>query len=186
MVQIPVPTPEDSPALNAGFATIAEVSKERIRQAIKNLNNLPPKLRENQEDLGFAVYKLAPSNLKAWKDYEGDDLAAVRNLFSEHESPLVEGWTPDAVLGEIVLLEGFPLDSDVDEQAPFSQNAVQCVSSPMCGHRLWVCLDVTLHEATIAGLETALTGDDILICLDTALDDNTKLRLTQLGKLKTI
>jgi adenine-specific DNA-methyltransferase len=183
MVQIPEMINDDYIPNDFKYRNMSELSKERIRRVIRNINS--SKL-DAKASLGFRVFKLSQSNYKEWRPYEGNSLEGIKDLFSEHESPLVDGWTPEAVLDEIILLEGFPLDSDVDDLAQFSYNAVQCVSSPMCGHQLWVCLDEKLHEATIVGLETALTGDDILICLDTALDDNTKLRLTQLGKLKTI
>ena len=40
------------------------------------------------------------------------------------------------------------------------------------------------YDVTIEAL--ALPEGDIFICLDSALDDNAKLRLTQAGILKTI
>lgn len=67
MVQLPEPTPEGSVAREAGFETIAEIGKERIRRVVARLKeqnqsklNLPN--REMPEDLGFRVYKLVSSN----------------------------------------------------------------------------------------------------------------------------
>ena len=144
----------------------------------------PLEMRDTPEDLGFKVLKLAPSHFKEWKDYEGSDLAALQNLFDEQETPLKEGWTPDGLLTEVLLLEGFPLDSKTEPQPQFTENVVQCVSSPACEHRLWTCFDATVAPATLEAL--ALPPGDIFVCLDSALDDNAKLRLTQAGSLKTI
>lgn len=60
MVQLPEPTPENSEARKAGYMTIAEIGKERIRRVAHKIK------QENSEnkalDLGFKVYKLVLSN----------------------------------------------------------------------------------------------------------------------------
>ena len=61
MVQIPEPTPEKSEAQKAGYATIAEIGKERIRRAAAKIREEHP---DTQADLGFKVLKLDTSNLK--------------------------------------------------------------------------------------------------------------------------
>ena len=66
MVQLPEPTG------NPQFPTIADIGKERIRRVISTIRSedegkLDLPLREEPEDLGFRVFKLAPSNYKQWK-----------------------------------------------------------------------------------------------------------------------
>jgi adenine-specific DNA-methyltransferase len=56
LVQIPEPCAPDSEAFKAGYKTIADIGKERIRRVIKNLNK-EDKGREG-EDRGFRVLKL--------------------------------------------------------------------------------------------------------------------------------
>jgi len=137
------------------------------------------------EDLGFKVLTLGPSNFRAWKDYKGEDLEDLQQQFALFdESPLVEGWTPAGLLTEVLLLEGFPLDSTLAPQPQFSHNAVFLATSPTVGHRLWACFDATLHPDTLTAL--SLTAEDVFVCLDSALDDNAKLRLSQFCTLKTI
>ena len=188
MVQLPEPTPPDSPARQAGFATIADIGKERIRRVIQRLQAEDAgKLltgRDAAEDLGFRVYKLGRSHYKAWQDYDGDDLDALQTLFDRFESPLVEGWQPEALLVEVLLMEGFPLDSAVETLPAFTRNRVWRVSSDLVAHRLYVCLDERVHDETIAGL--ALGPDDIFICLDSALTDEAKLRLEDGRRVKVI
>ena len=142
-------------------------------------------LRENPEDLGFQVLTLGPSNFRAWRDYTGDSVGDLQQQFDLfEESPLADGWAPDGLLTEVLLLEGFPLDSTVTPQPQWTHNAVACITSPACGHRLWTCFDETLHPDTVDGL--TLSKGDVFICRDSALDDNAKLRLSQDGTLKTI
>jgi adenine-specific DNA-methyltransferase len=111
MVQFPEPTSPGSPARNAGYESIAEIGKERIRRVIKRMQTEDAgKLttgRDAPEDLGFRVFKLDRSNYKAWRDFEGGDLAELQTLFDRFESPLVDGWKAEDVLVEVVLMEGW-------------------------------------------------------------------------------
>jgi len=70
LVQLPEPVDKtESSGQNAskmGLETIAEIGKERIRRVIKQMKaegegQLPVETRETPEDLGFKVFKLAPS-----------------------------------------------------------------------------------------------------------------------------
>ena len=179
-------TPEGAAALKAGYRTIAEIGKERIRRVINQMKPKPSlNMHVTPKDLGFKVFTLGPSNFRAWHDYTGDSVSDLQQQFDLYEElPLADGWTPDDLLTEVLLLEGFPLDSTVTPQSEWTQNAVSCIKSPACAHRLWTCFDETLHIETVNGL--TLSTEDVFICRDSALDDNTKLRLSQTGTLKTI
>jgi adenine-specific DNA-methyltransferase len=185
MVQFPEPLPKPEPTLK----TIADIGKERIRRVIARLEaeragQLALAERETAEDLGFRVFKLGRSHYKAWQDYDGDDLDALQTLFDRFESPLVEGWRPENLLVEIMLMEGFPLDSAVETLPQFTRNTVRRVSSDLVAHRLYVCLDARVHDETIAAL--ALDADDLFICLDAALSDEAKVRLEDGRRVKVI
>lgn len=201
MVQLPEPTPSDSQARRAGYATIADIGKERIRRVIQRMQTEDAgKLttgRDAPEDLGFRVFKLDRSNYRAWRDFEGGDVAELQTLFDRFESPLVEGWQPEDVLVEVLLMEGFPLDSATetfevsetlrDTQGKLSKvlaNTVTRVSSDLVAHRLFVCLDATVHDETIAALP--LGEEDVFICLDAALTDEAKVRLEDGRRVKVI
>ena len=68
-IQFPEP-PTNSEARKAGFSTIAEIGKERIRRVIIKMQQttegmlVAPEGKE-PEDLGFRIYKLGLSNFKA-------------------------------------------------------------------------------------------------------------------------
>jgi len=182
MVQLP------EPALKSGFPTIAEIGKERIRRATQRMQAEDAgKLttgRDAPEDLGFRVFKLDRSDYKAWRDFEGGDVAELQTLFDRFESPLVEGWKPVDVLVEVMLMEGFPLDSSTEVLPEFPHNTVTRVLSDLVGHRLFVCLDAAIHNETITRL--ALGDDDVFICLDAALTDEAKVQLEDGRRVKVI
>lgn len=68
MVQLPEETPEDSEARKAGYNTIPEIAKERIRRAGKKIKE-ENKDKEGIENLdtGFRVFRLADSNFEEVK-----------------------------------------------------------------------------------------------------------------------
>ena len=176
MVQLPESTPKDSAARQAGYHTIADIGKERIRRVIAKLQKQPVLDRDPPEDLGFAVYRLDRSHFKAWQDYDGPpNPAAIDDLFSRFEDPLTLGWQPHTLLDEVLLLQGFPLDSRRTRLKDFPHNALVQVDCEWFSYRLFVCLDATLNPATIAQLPLNL--DDKFIGLDSALTDQTKQQL---------
>jgi adenine-specific DNA-methyltransferase len=173
----------------AGYATIAEIGKDRIRRAIKSMRDEERKKldltnRESPEDLGFRVYKLGRSNYKAWQEYQGESVEELETLFDRIETPLVEGWKPELVLTEVLLLQGFPLDSTVTAEARFKHNRVQRVESDAVGHRLFICLDREIADATIE--QIGFAPEDVFVCLDSALTDEAKLRLADRCTLRVI
>lgn len=172
----------DAPIDREDYPTIAAVAKNRLRRAINGMNGTLAAAKSN--DLGFRVLQLKSSSFRAWEDYDGDDVEQLEALFEEAETPLVKGWTPDALLTEVLLLQGFPLDARTEPQTAFRTNAVRLVTSDHVGHRLWVCLDRKIHDATIAALD--LAAEDVVVCLDAALDDEAKLRLADRCTLETI
>ena len=189
MVQLPWPTGRTD------FSTIADIGKERIRRVIAKMQReSAPQLdltyRDTPEDLGFRAYRLTRSHFRRWRDYEGDAIADVKSLFNQFESPLVEGWTPEDLLVEVMLQEGFPLDSTVTpwDGAGGNQargaNHVQIVASDACMHRLWVCLDTRVADETVVGL--ALAAEDVFVCLDSAVTDEQKMRLADRFNVKVI
>jgi len=181
LVQWPEVLDESHPARKERFKTIADISQERLRRAFKR----------NKSSCGFKSFSLAHSNYRAWKDYHGTDAKALEDLFAAQETPLREGWSVEGLTTEVMLLEGFPLDSRVEvvdfnpgSKAGAGKNVVQRIHHEWHQHALFVCLDKKIHADTIAAL--VLGEGDTFICLDTAIDDQSKLRLSDKGMIKTI
>lgn len=82
MVQLPEEAPEDSEARKAGYNTIPEIAKERIRRAGKKIKEESPLTTQNL-DTGFRVFRLADSNFeevkKAPAEYDQSQLDLFLN-----------------------------------------------------------------------------------------------------------
>lgn len=110
LVQLPEPLDPSNKDQKAGAdfcdrlgkpRNIAELTKERLRRSAAKIRSEIP---DTKADLGFRVYKLAESNLKAWRpgaDLKRDLLDAADNL--------VRGRTEDDLLVELLLKRGIDL-----------------------------------------------------------------------------
>lgn len=188
LVQLPESTPPNSPARKAGYLRISSLSADRIRRTGRKIAGEKAGLLSDPDaaplDLGFRFYRFAPSNYKAWEDYDGEDVAALQASFDQFETPLIDGWQPAHLLTEVMLHLGFPLDSRIVALPNFTANTVQHVTSDFHAHSLFACFDATIADETIAAL--ALGAEDIFVCLDSALTDQTKARLSDVCNLRTI
>jgi len=162
---------------------ICEIGKERIRRAGRKIKE-GAGLNASNLDTGFKVFRSASSNYKKWQNYKGTDIKEAEDLFLKYENPLIESWKEEDLLTEIMLTEGFPLDSAVAVIKDFKKNKITKISSDFCEHSLFICLDNTIKSETINTL--ILSAHDIFICLDNAVTDQDKVRLDDKGLIKTI
>ena len=174
MVQLPEPTPEKSAGRKAGFETIAEIGKERIRRVCS----------EFSESSGFRVFKLSPSNYETESNSETDESPTLFSSLEDTLDPLREGWDEEDVLYEIILKEGYPLDSAIQPVKELTTNTVFCITAPNKTQSFHVCLDEQLTETDIERLD--LSKDSVFICRDIALDDTLAANLALQCRLKTI
>ncbi len=185
IVQLPVELDSsnevDRNALEMGFKTLADVTFARL---IKSIEKNKIELETSEINYGIKKYVLSNSNFKIWQNFTGQNTKELENLFSQFESPLVDDWYPDNLLTEILLIEGFPLDSKIESVKIFKKNKVQKITSDFCEHALFVCLDKKVEDETIKTL--SLGDNDIFICLDNAVTDQDKARLDDKGLIKTI
>ena len=170
MVQLPEPTPKDSEASKAGYKTIAEIGKERIRRVIKKIHEevavpkeKPAKKKKQDEklfeegvsdesktetsvdisklDLGFKVLKLSESNIIKWPKTPFDSIEQIeKQLEFSTESPLVSGYKKEDLLIEILIWEGFSLTSDISKVS-IGKNNFYKVNDPSIEYTLWACFD---------------------------------------------
>jgi adenine-specific DNA-methyltransferase len=122
LAQLPEPCDENSEAFKAGYNTIADISKERIRRVIAKFNKeteaekkkkegelqLTPETTQANNDLGFKVFKLAPSNFKIWR---GNDISAenLERQLDAFTNPVREGSEKENMLFELMLKAGYLL-----------------------------------------------------------------------------
>jgi adenine-specific DNA-methyltransferase len=185
LVQMPEETPKDSEARKAGYKTIAEIAKERVRRVIKKINKEKGKLTDR--DRGFRVLKLAKTGFKEWRDFAGGSLEEYEKQLSLHLAETDDKVKDEDLVAEIMLKEGFPLDSRIEkiEEGALAVTRVESEASP---HRLFVCLDAGFGRSlTVRTFEKlAVTPEDVFVCRDNALTDEAKLRIRELCRLATV
>lgn len=156
-VQIPEPTPEESEARKAGYATIPEIAKERIRRAGKKIrekkkedvykqaqkDGLFVDLAADTQDYGFKVFKLDSSNINAW-DSDPDNLETALNnsLFY-----IKEDRNEDDLLYEILIKYGIELTEKINRHVIDGKTVYE-----MGAGSLIVCLADSLSTAVADGI----------------------------------
>ena len=112
MVQLPELTDENSEAYKAGYKTICEIGKERIRRAGRKIKEDSP-LTTQDLDTGFRVLKLDSSNMKEVyytpaKIVQGELFEQVDNVKSDR--------TAEDLLFQVMLELGATLDSKIETE----------------------------------------------------------------------
>ena len=114
MVQLPEETPEDSEARKAGYNTIPEIAKERIRRAGKKIKEESP-LTTADLDTGFRVFRLDEGNYedvkRSPKEFKQEQLDLFLNNIKADRN-------------DLDLLFGCMLDWGVQLSLPMTQEVV--------------------------------------------------------------
>jgi adenine-specific DNA-methyltransferase len=113
MVQLPEETDEKSEAYKAGYKTIPEIGKERIRRAGLNIleeNTEKLKVRETPLDIGFRVYKISESILKNVAKYPNE---LTQTALFESQDNIKEDATDEDILTAVILDFGEKLDHPI-------------------------------------------------------------------------
>ena len=111
MVQLPEATDEKSEAYKAGYKTICEIGKERIRRAGKKIKEDSP-LTTQDLDIGFRVLKCDTSNMKDVY-YRPDEVNQIS--FDNYADNIKEDRTPEDLLFQVMLDLGILLSSKIEE-----------------------------------------------------------------------
>ncbi|MCX2801748.1 site-specific DNA-methyltransferase [Microbulbifer thermotolerans] len=143
MVQIAEPTPEGSEARKAGFATVVEITKERIRRAGKKI--LEGEFHPDwNRDVGFRVLKIDSSNMKDIY-YRPDELSQADLLDA------VDNVKPDRTAED--LLFQVLVDWGVDLTLPIRRETIQGKTVFFVDENALVaCFDSGISEALVKEL----------------------------------
>lgn len=154
MVQLPELCDEKSEAFKAGYKNICEIGKERIRRAGKKLleESSQMSLEKNKTplDVGFKVFKLDSSNLKAWDSspLKGKGDEAVQELIKRLDES-VDRRKPDRsdldMVYEVMLKLGIQLTEPVTK-IDFDGKIAYSIKKECL---LLVCLDKNLETETV-------------------------------------
>lgn len=184
-VQIPEETDEDSEARKAGYKTIAEISRERIRRAGEKILSLPNRhaMSLMPADIGFKAFALLPSNYRRWNvlTAEDDEEALLKQAKLFLEKPLVDKYDEQSVIYEILLKEGFGLNSKITEMKKGGAAYHKVIDGEK---EMNISFATKLSMDQIDSLE--LPKDTTFVCLDSALNDTTKVNIMRNLRVKTI
>jgi len=143
MVQLPETCEEASEAAKAGYKTIADISKERIRRAgakikAENATNAP------NLDIGFRVFKIDTSNMK--DVYYAPDAVKQSDLVA-HADNIKEDRTPEDLLFQVLV------DWGVDLALPIAKETIAGKTVFFVdGNALAACFDASISEEVVKEL----------------------------------
>jgi adenine-specific DNA-methyltransferase len=141
MVQLPEPCSHQSEAFKAGYKTIADIGKERIRRAAAKIKKEYP---EFKGDLGFKVFKLDSTNIKPWEaDFETLD----ESLLEDYITNIKPGRTESDVLYEILLKYGLDLTLPIKEHTIAGQKVFDIGMGALI-----ICLSDTVDLEVLEGI----------------------------------
>ena len=143
MVQLPEPCDEKSEAFKAGYKTIAEISKERIRRTGKKI--FEGECHQNwNKDIGFRVLKLDSSNMSdVYYTPDAIDQGQL-NIFTDN---IKSGRTPEDLLFQVLL------DWGVDLSLPIHKETIQSKSVFFVDENALVaCFDTGVNEELVKEL----------------------------------
>lgn len=175
LVQLPEPTGRDD------FGTIADITRERIRRAIRRFNK---KLENKLDlegvtnlDLGFRAFQLAESNFRAWDTKTPTEPAALEAQLTLHIDHLRKDRTAVDFLFEILLKSGFPLAARVEKLVLRGLDVFS-----VAGGALFICLE---HKVTLDAIRAMAEKKPArVVCLDESFAGNDQLKTNAVQTFK--
>lgn len=143
MVQLPEKCDEKSEAYKAGYKTICEIGKERIRRAGAKIKEEAGLAAQNL-DTGFRVLKCDTSNMK---DVYYNPSEYEVNMFSRLEDNIKEDRTPEDLLFQVMLDLGVLLSSKIEETTIADKKVFNVEDN-----YLIACFDSDVSEETIKAI----------------------------------
>lgn len=194
-VQLPELCDPKKEAYKAGYPTIAEISKERIRRAGAKLRGEVETERaqhagelafeETAEtpmpDFGFKVFRLSDSNFKQWREIHGSQTEEWKQQTLDFLNPVAETATIDNMVYELLLKNGKSLNSTIEHNnSCYTINAGELVLLLESADQTTIDYVLSQHPQKVIALDNLFAGND-------QLKTNTALQLRDAGiEFKTI
>lgn len=132
-VQMPELCDEKSEAHKAGYKTIADIAKERIRRAGKKIQKeLVEENRKKKEkldfeqsneeiklDTGFKVFKLSESNFKQWRQPQHHNAEELKEQLKLFIDPVAKSAVIENMAYELLLKSGKDLNSTIENNGGY-------------------------------------------------------------------
>ena len=180
-VQLPEVCIEGSEAYKAGFKTIADIGKERIRRVIKNIEKETDQtlFKNKKLDLGFKVFKLDKSNFKIWGTEQiSPDKVSIEKQLELHIDHIDYKASQDDILYEILLKAGFELTTKI-KKIKLAGKAVYSIE----GGAMLICLEKELTKEVIKAMSEKQPSR--VICLDRGFANNDQLKTNAVQIMKS-
>ena len=153
-VQLPEKTDEQSEAYKAGYKTICEIGKERIRRAGEKIKEESPLTTQNL-DTGFKVFKLDSSNLVKWDNTPTTDEEELKTRIQQSLFYLVEGREDLDLIYEIMLKYGLSLTLPVEERK-FDGVTAYIINHP--DYKVLICLQPNITLSAVEEMDKETIG----------------------------
>lgn len=189
-VQLPEPCDEASEAFAAGYSTIAEICKARLRKVTSNLKTeIDIKLKSNKEslfeapsttkiDLGYKAFKLSPSNFKVWDSSTSKQSDVIQEALFDHIDHISPEAKQEGILFELLLKSGFDLSTKIEEVEILGKKVFSIGEG-----QLLICLDKELNNDVIRKI--AERTPSRVICLDEGFQNNDQLKTNAVQIMKS-
>lgn len=187
-VQLPELCDEKSEAYKAGYSTIAEIGKERIRRAGSKIRAEVEAEQAKQKeqlqfeeqpiempDLGFKVFKLSESNFKQWREIKGSNKEEWKQQMMDFLNPVAENATTDNMVYELLLKSGKSLNSTIEHHNGFyAINDKELILMLESATQETVDTILAEHPQKVIALDNLFKGND-------QLKTNTALQMRDAG-----
>jgi adenine-specific DNA-methyltransferase len=175
-VQLPEPTGRTD------YPTIADITKERVRRAIKKLNDADNgKLTLDasaKQDRGFRVFKLSQSNFKTWDAQVEHEPKVLEGQLELHVDHIRDKRTNEEIFYELLIKSGFPLTTSV-KILTLEDKSVYSISDGL----MLLCLERKLTLELIRAM--AALKPERVVCLDEGFAGNDQLKANAVQIFKT-
>lgn len=150
-------------------ATIAELTKERLRRAASQIKSDDTSFGG---DVGFRVFKLDSSNIRVWNP----DRENLAQTLLDHHEHILEGRTEDDIVYELLLKLGIDLCTPMESKT-VAGKTVRAVG----GGVLMLCLAEKIASKEVEALATGIlawhrelapAGDSTVVFRDSAFADD--------------
>ncbi len=164
-VQLPEKCDPKNEAAKAGYTTIADIGKERIRRANKKIAE---KNKGKKLDLGFKVFKLKESNFKIWNT-QIENVEQLEQQMLDFIDNVREEATGEDLLYELILKSGRELNVPIEEKKTDGQNYFRIGNGSLV-----ICLADKLTKPLFEAI--AKDKPEKIITLDRAFGKNDQLK----------
>lgn len=159
-VQLPELCDEESEAYKAGYKTIADIGKERIKRASKKI--------KGDIDSGLKVFKLDNSNFKIWQG-KFENPKSLLDSMKDFVDNVKRDSTQDNLLYEIIIKSGLDLNVKIEEKGS-NENKFYSVDDG----KLIVYLGNKISKELASEFQKA--KPEKIVCLDRCFNNNDQLK----------